>query len=118
VAPGRAILVNSTADELQSEMPLAVMTVGTMLKEDHGLDIDIHHLLSTSPDDFVAGLRIGPEVARADLGTICGTLPRTLALTRRIKQQHPGLPLVLGGRRRRQTESGQSARRCRSRGAA
>ncbi len=80
-------------------MPLGVMVVGTILKEDHGLTVDIHYLPSDNTDleEFLAGLHIGPDVGLVGLGTICGTLPRTLTLAKRIKELHPRLPVVLGG---------------------
>jgi radical SAM superfamily enzyme YgiQ (UPF0313 family) len=93
------ILINSTADEFQSEMPLGVMTVGTILKEDHGARIDIHHmpLDTTPPEDFIGGLGIDDDVAMVGLSTICSTLPRTLTLARIIRRLRPSLPLILGG---------------------
>ena len=37
------------------------------------------------------------RTARALASAICGTLPKTLTLARRIKELHPSLPVVLGG---------------------
>ena len=95
----RAVLVNSTADELQTEMPLGVLTVATILQQDHGLHAEVHHLpaTGTSIDEFVDQLRIDDRVGLVGLSTLCSTLPRSLSVARTIKTRHPHVPVVLGG---------------------
>lgn len=95
----RVLLINSTADEFQSEMPLGIMTVGTIVQQDLGLRAELHYLPapSVTSDDFVKTLRIHEGVAFVGMSTMCNTLPRSLSIAWALKSIRPELPVVMGG---------------------
>lgn len=99
--PEKAILICSNNFEFVPGWPLGLMSIGTILERDFGLEIEILDIPFKEADedkmqDFISSV-CRTEPLFVGFSTMCNTLPRSLSIARGVRADRPEIPILFGG---------------------